>query len=111
MFNICAKKRIAFDKWTIMDSLSAILNIAAVQLIQRIDPETLTIARWKDAVDYFMIFVLCICWLRFFTYFLVIRDISKLLLILIAMIGDTVAFMFIVCCFILIMSSVFTTLY
>jgi hypothetical protein len=58
-----------------------------------------------------MIFVLCICWLRFFTYFLVIRDISKLLLILIAMIGDTIAFMFIVCCFILIMSSVFTTLY
>jgi Ion transport protein len=58
-----------------------------------------------------MIFVLCICWLRFFTYFLVIRDISKLLLILIAMIGDTMAFMFIVCCFILIVSSVFTTLY
>jgi len=76
-----------------------------------INPETLIIARWKDTVDYFMIFVLCICWLRFFTYFLVIRDISKLLLILIAMIGDTVAFMFIVCCFILIMSSVFTTLY
>lgn len=110
-FNICAKKRIMFDKWTIMDSLSAILNITAVQLIQRIQPETLIIARWKDTVDYFMIFVLCICWLRFFTYFLVIRDISKLLLILIAMIGDTVAFMFIVCCFILIMSSVFTTLY
>jgi hypothetical protein len=58
-----------------------------------------------------MIFVLSICWLRFFTYFLVIRDISKLLLILVAMIGDTMAFMFIVCCFILIMSSIFTTLY
>jgi hypothetical protein len=58
-----------------------------------------------------MIFVLCLCWLRFFTYFLVIRDISKLLLILVAMIGDTLAFMFIMCCFILIMSSIFTTLY
>lgn len=30
IFNTCAKKRIAFDKWTIMDTLSAILNIAAV---------------------------------------------------------------------------------
>jgi len=58
-----------------------------------------------------MIFVLCVAWLRFFTYFLVVRDISKLLLILIAMIGDTLAFMFIVCCFILIVASVFTTLY
>ena len=65
----------------------------------------------KDAIDYFMIFVLCFAWLRFFTYFLVVRDISKLLLILVAMIGDTLAFMFIVCCFILIVASVFTTLY
>lgn len=69
------------------------------------------ISKNKDIVDYFMIFVLCICWLRFFTYFLVIRDISKLLLILVAMVGDTLAFMFIMCCFILIMSSIFTTLY
>jgi hypothetical protein len=68
-------------------------------------------SKTKDIVDYFMIFVLCLCWLRFFTYFLVIRDISKLLLILVAMIGDTLAFMFIMCCFILIMSSIFTTLY
>jgi len=33
LYNICGKKKISFDKWTIMDSLSAILNIAAVQLI------------------------------------------------------------------------------
>jgi hypothetical protein len=111
LYNICGKKKISFDKWTIMDSLSAILNIAAVQLIQRIQPQNLLISKWKDIVDYFMIFVLCVSWLRFFTYFLVIRDISKLLLILVAMIGDTLAFMFIVCCFILIVSSVFTTLY
>lgn len=30
LFNICSRSRIGFDKWTIMDSLSAILNIAAV---------------------------------------------------------------------------------
>lgn len=30
IYNICAKKKIGFDKWTIMDSLSAILNILAV---------------------------------------------------------------------------------
>jgi len=70
-----------------------------------LDPNT------KDSVDYFMIVVLGISWLRFFVYFLVVRTISKLLLTLIAMIGDTLSFMFIVCCFILIMASVFTTLY
>ena len=58
-----------------------------------------------------MILVLCVSWLRFFVYFLVVRNVSKLILTLIAMIGDTVSFMFIVCCFILIMASIFTTLY
>ncbi len=62
-------------------------------------------------VDYFMILVLCVSWLRFFVYFLVVRSISKLLLTLLAMIGDTLAFMFIVVCFIAIMASIFTTLY
>lgn len=65
----------------------------------------------KDMLDYFMIFVLAICWLRFFTYFLVVRTISKLLLTLLAMVGDTLSFMFIVICFIIIMASIFTTLY
>ena len=76
-----------------------------------IDPHQLMISRWKDAVDYFMIFVLCICWLRFFTYFLMIRQLSKLLLVLVSMILDTINFMFIVVCFILIISSLMTTLY
>jgi fucose 4-O-acetylase-like acetyltransferase len=58
-----------------------------------------------------MILVLCVSWLRFFVYFLVVRNISKLILTLLAMIGDTLSFMFIVSCFILIMASVFTTLY
>lgn len=111
MFNICSRQRISLDKWTVMDSLSAILNIAAVQIIASIEPESLLDPNTKDSVDYFMIVVLGISWLRFFVYFLVVRSISKLLLTLIAMIGDTVSFMFIVCCFILIMASVFTTLY
>lgn len=112
LFNICSKKKkIAFDKWTIMDTLSAILNILAVELIKNLTPEDFNIPSQKDLVDYFMIIVLCICWLRFFTYFLVVRSISKLILTLIAMIGDTLSFMFILTCYILIMASVFTTLY
>ena len=55
--------------------------------------------------------VLIVCWLRFFVYFLVMRSISKLILTLLAMIVDTLNFMFIVVCFILIMASIFTTLY
>lgn len=111
MFSVCSKYKIGMDKWTIMDTLTALLNIAAVVLISTINPEVFKQPKLKDMVDYFMILVLCISWLRFFSYFLVVRSISKLLLTLIAMIGDTVSFLFLVSCFILIMASVFTTLY
>ena len=94
-----------------MDSLSAILNIMAVIVIQKIDPHTFLHPKTKDIVDYFMLLVLCVSWLRFFSYFLVVRSISKLLLTLIEMIGDTVSFLFLVSCFILIMTSIFATLY
>ena len=99
------------DKWTIMDSLSAFLFLIAVELVSKVSPATLLDSFDKGMLDYFMIIVLVVSWLRFFTYFLVVRTISKLLLTLIAMIKDTLSFMFIMGCFILIMSSLFTTLY
>jgi hypothetical protein len=39
------------------------------------------------------------------------QSLAKLLLILVAMLADTVAFLFILASFIIIMSSIFTTLY
>src|SRR5207248_2616315 len=107
---MCSKSKLGFDRWTIMDFISATFNIGAVFLIHYMKPENY-IGHDKSYVDYFMIFVLSISWLRFFTYFLVIKPISKLLLTLIAMVKDTVSFMFIICCFILIMASIYTTLF
>lgn len=111
IFNLCGKRKIAIDKWTVMDTLNGLLNIFAIFLIRGIVPEDYLNPHTKDMYDYYMILVLCVSWIRFFVYFLVARDISKLLLTLIAMIADTLSFLFIVCCFILIMASVFTTLY
>lgn len=50
-------------------------------------------------------------WMRFYMFFLVIQAVSPMILTLIGMIKDTVPFMFIVACYILIMSAVFTTLF
>lgn len=94
-----------------MDVLSATLNIIAMVIINQIDPNVFLQPRVKDLIDYFMLLVLTVSWLRFFSYYLVVRSISKLLLTLIEMIGDTLSFLFIVSCFILIMSSIFATLY
>jgi hypothetical protein len=99
------------DKWTWVDTCNGLLNIVATYLIANIDPESYINPKHKDYIDYYMIVVLCISWVRFFSYFLVVKNISKLILTLLAMVSDTLSFLFIVCCFILIMASVFTTLY
>lgn len=99
------------DKWTLVDTLNGFLNVGALYLISSLVPIDYLIPKHKDYIDYYMIVVLCIAWIRFFSYFLVIKNISKLLLTLLAMVADTVSFLFIVCCFILIMASIFTTLY
>ena len=62
-------------------------------------------------MDYLIIAVLIISWLRFFIYFLLIEEISKMLLTIYEMLTDTLSFVFIVLCYLLIVASVFTTLY
>jgi vacuolar-type H+-ATPase subunit I/STV1 len=111
LFNNFASKKIPYDKWTIMDTLCGSLNIIAVVAISNVKPEVLLNTVNKEILDYFMILVLCVCYLRFFTYFLVMKSLAKLLLILVAMLADTIAFLFILTSFIIIMSSIFTTLY
>ena len=111
VFNLKSDKKIPFDKWSIMDLITAVLNIVAVYAITSITVDDLNNPNIKDFTDYFMILVLAVSWVRFFMYFLVVRSVSQLLLTLVEMVADTLAFIFIVACFILIMASIFTTLY
>lgn len=62
-------------------------------------------------MDYYVICVTLVSWMRFFSFFLVIRIISKLLHTLIRMLKDTIGFMFIICCYLIVMATVFTTLF
>lgn len=58
-----------------------------------------------------MIAVVIVSWLRFFSYFLVIRTISKLFMTLIKMLKDTVSFILVVSCYLIIVTTIFTTLF
>jgi hypothetical protein len=58
-----------------------------------------------------MLVVLFFSWLRCFAYFLLVRSISKLLLTLFEMIIDTLSFLLIFGCYMILTASVFTTLY
>lgn len=66
---------------------------------------------YKDYVDYYMLLVMITSWARFFIYFLLEKAISKLLLTLVEMVGDTLSFLLLIGCYILVQASIFTTLY
>lgn len=96
IFNSCNKTRkLPLDKWTVIDSFTAIVYIVSIFVISNLSAPDFLDSKKKDWIDYFVLFVLIVSWLRFFSYFLVIRDISKLLLTLVAMVTDTLAFILI----------------
>ena len=94
-----------------MDCINAILNIFSFEFVINVPVWVLLNTQYKYYIDYLMIVVLIVSWLRFFIYFLIVREISKMLLTIYEMLADTMSFIFIVVCYLLIVASVFTTLY
>jgi hypothetical protein len=81
---------VPIDKWAIMDAIVGVFNILAVNIIRKVQDDYVVYDQTtKFAMDYFMIFVIVFTWMRFFLLFLLFRSISKLLLTLLEMIGDT----------------------
>ena len=110
-FNLLATTRVNTDIWIIMDILGAILNLICFNFIGNVTKEQIKSSISKQTLDYYVIVVVVLSWLRFFSYFLVVRPISLLLNTLIKMLLNMVSFIFIITCFMLISGSIFTTLF
>lgn len=93
------------------DLLSGAVNIAAFNTIGRSSSESILNIETKTIYDYYMIVVLVISWLRFFSYFLVISIISKVTLTLFMMLKETLNFMLILGCYLVLMTTIFATLF
>lgn len=106
-----AEVKMPLDLWTIIDFISSFLNIIAFNVIGKATPEMIIDYKQKAGFDYYVIAVLVLSWLRFFAYFLVIGRISKLIMTLLRMLRDALAFIFIFSCYLLIAMTVFTTLF
>jgi hypothetical protein len=111
IFNCFANKKLTLDTWTIIDFVSAALNLFCFNVIGNVTPELIIDKTQKEVLNYYVICVTLVSWLRFFGYFLMVRIISKLLHTLFRMLIDTFSFMFLLACYFCIMSSVFTTLF
>lgn len=111
IFNFFVDIKIPLDKWTIIDLLCSFFNIICFNVIGKTKPETIIDPDKKMTLDYYVIAVVIVSWLRFFGYFLVIQSISKLLSTLIKMVFDAVSFVLIMSSYLLMMGTVFTTLF
>jgi len=110
-YNLLSNMKIPIDKWTIMDTICGIMNLAAIYIITYSPNEKFLDRGFKDYLDYFMLFVMVVSWARFFLYFLLEKSISRLLLTLVEMVGDTVSFLSLIGCYFLVQASIFTTLF
>ena len=103
--------QLVFDLWTGVDLVSSAFNLFCFNYIGSVQYDSIIYPAKKEVLDYYVIAVTICTWIRLFSYFLVIRTISKLLHTLFRMIFDTLAFIFIFCCYMILVSTLFTTLF
>lgn len=111
IFNIFAKVKMPLDMWTIIDFICSAFNIICFNVIGSVTPSQIIDPLQKQKLDYYVIAVVVVSWFRFFGYFLMIRSISKLVMTLIKILYETLNFIFIVICWLLLMATVFTMLF
>jgi len=104
-------KDVPYDKWAILDLTSGVMLIMVVPLIVRLPVETLLNTKKKRYYDYLVVATQTLTYMRFFFFFLMQESISKTLLTLMGMIGDTLTFIFLTGWYLFVMAAVFTTLY
>ncbi len=111
VFNLVAKRKLRFDIWTFLDAVCALVNLIAVNVVSNFTVSELLDTGRKQSIDYYIILVMSLSWIRFFSYLLVNRHISPLINTLLRMIVDTFYFMAILVSYMVIQSSVFETLF
>ena len=111
MFNLVANVKLVFDIWTAVDLVSSVFNLFCFNYIGSVKSDAIIYPAKKEILDYYVIAVTVMTWVRLFSYFLVIRTISKLLHTLLRMLMDTFAFVFIFCCYMIMVCTLFTTLF
>ena len=86
LFNTFSKQKLPLDMWMFFDTLAGVVNIGAFTLIGAASPEDMYNQSTKRYYDYYIIIVLIISWIRFFSYFLVVDVIGKITITLLKMI-------------------------
>lgn len=99
------------DKWTVLDIVCGLVCVVSFNYTRNLSSDDILDQEQKQIVDYYIVAVLVVSWLRYFSYFLLIKPVSKLFMTLIQMLRDTISFMFIMASYLLLAASIFSTLF
>ena len=111
LFNLFGETYIPSDKWTVMEFLSAVVNIITFTILSNLQVDDIKITSRKEYYDILVIFVVVFTWFRFFTFFLIIKGVSRHFITIYKMIKHTLGFIFLVFSYLIFMSIVFMLLY
>ena len=115
LFNACSLPgkdyKVPIDIWTKMDLLSACATMTVFPIVLGTDATGFMDKTTKDLLDYLMIGVIMFQWMRFYQFFLMISELSQMLLTFFSMVIDTLPFMFLVISYLIIATAIFTTLF
>ena len=96
LFNIFGETYVPSDKWTITEFITAIVNITTFLILSFITVEDIKSSSRKQNYDILVIFVVVFTWMRFFSYFLVIKGLSRHFITIYKMVKQTIAFIIVV---------------
>ena len=110
VYNVVARRKLNLDKWTSLDILTAVTNTVAIITLSTVTAEQI-LDDVNNLLDYYIIAIVVIAWIRFFMLFFLINVLSPLIHTLFMSIVSTLAFICIMLCYMVIASTVFYTLY
>ena len=102
---------VPLDRWTKCDLLAAAATLVGFPLILSMTPDQLADKDVKGYLDDMYIFIIVVQWARFYAFFFMISELSKMILTFSSMIIGTMSFMFLVAAYLILVSAIFTTLF
>ena len=115
LFNTRSKSgkdyKVPIDYWAKLDLISAVATLVGFPYILSTEPVGMITKSTKDMLDYITLILILLQWTRFYMFFLMISELSKMILTFIAMVKESLAFMFLLLAYLIIASAIFTTIF
>lgn len=106
-----SEQEFRYDMWILVDIITAASNCVGFICCLTLRIPDILESHQKYRVDCFMAFVIALTWIRFFFYFLLVQQISRMVMTLARIAKHTLAFTLIICSYLIIAAIVFNLVF